>query len=435
MLRPEVVAELERFDAVIASTRFIEDVARRHLRSPAVLYAPQPLAVADGPRPAPDRGRFGIPPAAVAVLVSFDPSSDLERKNPRAALEAFARAATHAPQLRLVIKLMLPPAGADGLAPRLAWLRAAAAADPRIIVIDDALDDVDLYALFASCDAYLSLHRAEGLGLGMLEAMHLGLPVVATAYSGNMSFMDARSACLVPFRTVPVQGTSLPTYAAVAALGPTWADPDVDAAAAHLVRLANDADWRADRGRAAAFAAATYQREALGFEWLAALAAIARERQARAPASRRVVPGRLGDVQARLTVGVATLDSVEAAEQRHVAPPAVAERHLCHAVAPGADVPDAVAEDAKVRLSVPIPVEQQRDVAGGATEGEGLVDDAVAVRVDVPPAPVVDHEIGDAIPVDVRRQRNVAGRAPERKSLLGHAVEPRVDVPGAARDR
>ena len=291
VLRPEVVAELERFDAVIASTRFIEDVARRHLRSPAVLYAPQPLAVADGPRPLPDRGRFGIPPAAVAVLSSFDPCSDLERKNPRAALEAFARAATHAPQLRLVIKLMLPPAGVDGLAPRLAWLRAATVADPRIIVIDDALDDVDLYALFASCDAYLSLHRAEGLGLGMLEAMHLGLPVVATAYSGNMSFMDARSACLVPFRTVPVQGTSVPTYAAVAALKPTWADPDVDAAAAHLVRLANDPDWRADRGRAAASAAASYQREALGFEWLAALAAIARERRAIVLSSRRVYPG------------------------------------------------------------------------------------------------------------------------------------------------
>jgi len=57
------------------------------------------------------------------------------------------------------------------------------------------------------------------------------------------------------------------------------------------VRLANDADWRADRGRAAALAAATYQREALGFEWLAALAAIARKRQARALSSRHVYPG------------------------------------------------------------------------------------------------------------------------------------------------
>jgi glycosyltransferase involved in cell wall biosynthesis len=280
VLGAEVVARLERFDAVIAATRFIADVARRHLRRPAVLYAPQPLAMAEAPRPAPNRARFGIPADAVAILYSFDPSSDLARKNPQAALAAFRQAAAQAPRLHLVVKLMLQRKSREALRSQLEWLYAAAAADPRIRVIEDALNDDDLHILMASCDAYLSLHRAEGLGLGMLEAMHLGLPVVATAYSGNMSFMDANSACLVPFDLVPVQGTSLSTYTNLALLGPQWAEPDVDVAADHLARLGNDAAWRSARGLAAAKAAATYQQEAVRLEWLDELTRIAATRWA-----------------------------------------------------------------------------------------------------------------------------------------------------------
>jgi glycosyltransferase involved in cell wall biosynthesis len=282
VLRPDVVAELERFDAVIVSTHFLEDVARRHLRSPRILYAPQPLALADDPPPPAQRARFGIPDDAIAVLFVFDPGSDTTRKNPEAVLAAFARAAATAPSLHLVVKVMLPFVGAEAVAPQLAPLRAAAAANPRIHIITDALDEPDLHALFASCDACISLHRAEGLGLGMLEAMHLGLPVVATAYSGNMSFMDADSACLVPFRMIPAQGTRLPTYQAVASLDPIWADPDVDAAAAHLVRLARDAPWRRSVGAAARNAAAAWQREAVALGWVDALAELARGRRAAA---------------------------------------------------------------------------------------------------------------------------------------------------------
>jgi glycosyltransferase involved in cell wall biosynthesis len=279
VLKPEVVAELDRFDAVIVSTRFLEDIARRHLRSAQVLYAPQPLALADAPPPRAQRRRFGIPDDAVAVLFVFDPGSDTTRKNPETVLAAFARAAAAAPSLHLVVKVMLPFVGAEAVALQLAPLRDAAANNPRIHVITDALDEPDLHALFASCDAYISLHRAEGLGLGMLEAMHLGLPVVATAYSGNMSFMDADSACLVPFRMIPAQGTRLPTYQAVAALDPMWADPDVDAAAAHLVRLARDAHWRRSVGAAARRAAAAWQREAVTLGWVDTLTELARARR------------------------------------------------------------------------------------------------------------------------------------------------------------
>jgi glycosyltransferase involved in cell wall biosynthesis len=295
VIGPDVVATLERFDVVIAATQFIADVARRHLHRPAILYAPQPLAIAELPRPTPNRERFGIPTDSVAVLCGFDPSSDLARKNPQAALAAFLLATSQAPMLSLVIKLMLPRTGAEALRHHLEWLMVAAASNPRIRVIEEALSDNDLHTLMASCDAYLSLHRAEGLGLGMLEAMHLGLPVVATAYSGNMSFMDETSACLVPFDLVPVQGTSLPTYADVAMLGPTWAEPDVAAAAAHLVRLGNDPAWRIARGRAAADAAAAYQREAVRLEWLDELTRIAQQYWAQ-----RTLTGRIRQFLSRL---------------------------------------------------------------------------------------------------------------------------------------
>jgi glycosyltransferase involved in cell wall biosynthesis len=223
------------------------------------------------------------------VACNIDPSSDLARKNPAAIVEAFLAAKRRAPSLHLVAKLMLPRDGSG--APALEWMRGLAAADASIHLVEAPLSDADLLSLFASCDAYISMHRAEGLGLGMLQAMHLGLPVVATAYSGNMSFMDEDSACLVPYETVPVRDTKLPTYQAVAHLAPTWAEPDVEAAADWLVTLATDREFRRQRAHAAARAAAAWQREALAFDWLDRLAEIARARKEKARAARPVFQG------------------------------------------------------------------------------------------------------------------------------------------------
>lgn len=286
VMRPEVVAELNKFDAVIASTHFIEDIARRHLRGPAILHAPQPLPIAETPRPPPDRARFGIPDTAFAVLFNYDPNSDPARKNPEGVITAFLQAKTRMPRLHLVLKRMLPQTGASECHPALDQMLAAAKNASGVHVIDDALDSHAMHSLFTSCDAYISLHRAEGLGLGMLEAMHLGLPVVATAYSGNMSFMSGDSACLVPSRLVPVSGSVLPTYRAVADLPAVWAEPDTDAAAAHLVRLATDRAYHHHLGAAASTAAMHWQRQALEFRWLTDLTDIARQRMERAARSR-----------------------------------------------------------------------------------------------------------------------------------------------------
>ena len=95
-----------------------------------------------------------------------------------------------------------------------------------IKIIELYLDAPMMGALMAVCDCYVSLHRAEGLGLTMSQAMSLGKPVIATAYSGNMDFMDDQTAYLIPWTPVRV-GADMGPYPSNA----TWAEPDLAVAA------------------------------------------------------------------------------------------------------------------------------------------------------------------------------------------------------------
>jgi glycosyltransferase involved in cell wall biosynthesis len=110
--------------------------------------------------------------------------------------------------------------------------------DPRIVIRDDLLPRDDLHALQRCCDAYVSLHRSEGFGLGMAESMLLGKPVVATAYSGNLDFMTPDNSVLVPYRLVPVEAGD---YAF--GEGQHWAEADVQAASGAMQRLFADRAW------------------------------------------------------------------------------------------------------------------------------------------------------------------------------------------------
>ena len=165
------------------------------------------------------------------VLAFADSRSSLTRKNPLGALACFRSAFGDDPKARMILKL-------SGHAAHLGDVERAAAGCSNVTVLRDFLDGAALAALYRSADALLSMHRAEGFGLPMLEAMAHGVPVVATSWSGNLDFMNARNASLVPARLVPVEDEA-GIYS-----GSLWAEPDLGIAAAALRRLKDDeAHW------------------------------------------------------------------------------------------------------------------------------------------------------------------------------------------------
>ena len=146
-------------------------------------------------------------------------------------IDAFTRAFAPGEGPRLLIKSI----NGTAARPDLERVRLHAAGRADVDVVDGYLTAVDQAALVAACDAYVSLHRAEGFGYTMAEAMLAERPVIATAYSGNLEFMDDRNSVLVGYDLVPI-GAGNDPYPA----GSQWADPDVDEAAAAMRRLVDD---------------------------------------------------------------------------------------------------------------------------------------------------------------------------------------------------
>jgi len=201
----------------------ISDFTRDAIRaiSPIPTYSfPLPI-VAPVPAPGIGRAALGLPDGYV-FLFCFDMMSIVERKNPFGLIEAFSRAFAPGEGPTLVIKAV----GTALRQPELEHLKWVAAKRPDIVIIDRYLEAGVNRALMASCDCYVSLHRSEGFGLTLGEAMALGKPVIATGYSANLGFMSEETSYLVPWTpgSVPVALDPYPH-------GARWAEPDLDVAA------------------------------------------------------------------------------------------------------------------------------------------------------------------------------------------------------------
>lgn len=223
-------------DEVWAPSAFAADALRK-IAPPRVKVSPAPYPLYLNPRPAADRARFGLPEDRVVALMAFDLRSTDQRKNPYAGLRAFraAQAASGAPAL-LVCKVV----GADLHPQTMAALEALVAGDPTIRLMTDSLSAEDMARLTASADIVLSLHRSEGYGLLLAEAIWLGKPTLATGWSSNVEFMDPASSQLVDYALIPVDGDG-----AIYRAG-RWAAADEDDAARKLARMLSDDAWRAE---------------------------------------------------------------------------------------------------------------------------------------------------------------------------------------------
>ena len=202
------------------------------------------------------RRRFGLT-AACEMLCLFDAKSSAARKNPWGVIDAWQSAFLEAsPQTRLTIKiadLSRDPVSAAKLAALV-----AERSDMRLV--SDHFSESDMTAFIGAFDVLVSLHRAEGFGLTLAEAMAQGVAVIATEFSGNMQFMTADNARLVPAAVVPVNDPEGPYTGLDRDPEQGWGEPQLTAAAIGLRELATSKALR-DRISAAGRAAIPYLSE------------------------------------------------------------------------------------------------------------------------------------------------------------------------------
>jgi glycosyltransferase involved in cell wall biosynthesis len=214
-------------DRVWAPSTFVQDAYISSGPTPVEL---QPPYIPEPERSSRTRPELGLTDR-FTFLTSFDHLSVVERKNPTTVITAFREAFPNRDDVALMVKSI----NADRKPASARQVRDAADGDPRISIVDIHLPADDHAALVAHADCFVSLHRSEGLGLHLAEAMWLGTPVIATAYSGNLDLMDDESAALVEASLTPVLNGE-----GAYPEGELWGQPNIIEATEWLRRMASD---------------------------------------------------------------------------------------------------------------------------------------------------------------------------------------------------
>ena len=236
--------QIQYVDEIWVISTFIQRAFRRYTDKPITVV---PCIVPQYKRPpistAEMRRNIGLPMDKTLFLFSFDYNSTVDRKNPMAVIEAYAAAA----------------ADEEFRESNCLVIKSVHARDPFKTELELALKQVggihinwhlsegQMAMLFHSIDVYVSLHRAEGFGLGMAECMAIGKPVIATSYSGNLDFMNTSNSCLVGYRLRSLSSNDFAGNEVAQELfqvGNLWAEPDIKQATQYIRLLADSITLR-----------------------------------------------------------------------------------------------------------------------------------------------------------------------------------------------
>ncbi|MCI0720042.1 MAG: glycosyltransferase, partial [Acidobacteria bacterium] len=217
---PEWQGSFECFNEIWVPSNFVREAVGRVSPIP-VVRMPYPINPDREVLQTYKRSSFRLPSESFVFLYLFDFHSYAERKNPMAVIRAFKQAFSDEKDVFLLVKCSHSNFAPLTLARLQEECRGA-----NIRLYDAVLPSAAVHSLMSLCDCYVSLHRSEGFGLTLLEAMSLGKPVIATAYSGNMDFTTPRNSFLVRYRLVEI-GEDHGPYKK----GWFWADPDLNHAA------------------------------------------------------------------------------------------------------------------------------------------------------------------------------------------------------------
>jgi glycosyltransferase involved in cell wall biosynthesis len=232
---------LDIVDEVWACSEFTAQAFRTRAKVP-VISMPLAVEVPKLSKSKYTKAYYGLPADKFAFFFTFDAMSMLDRKNPIAVVKAFNRAFPEGDEpVQLVFKAMNTDHGGE------LWEKLLAEIDSssRITVIDRRFSKEDTLGLNLACDAFVSLHRAEGFGRCIAEAMSYGKPVIATNYSGSCEFVREKTACAIDYELIPVPEESYPNSE-----GALWADPNIGDAAAAMLKLVEDEDFRTAKAKA-----------------------------------------------------------------------------------------------------------------------------------------------------------------------------------------
>lgn len=220
------------FDEVWTSSQFCASAIGASCSLPVTVLPHIVEPVCDEAR---GRAAFGLPDDVFLFLTVFDYHSVIERKNPMGAIRAFLRAfGDKQEKVGLVIKARNLDKKSRSV------IQKVHKEHPYIRLLEEDYTKEQTNSLIRMADAYVSLHRAEGFGLPLAEAMYLGTPVIATNWSANTEFMDSETACLVDAELIHLTKDILPYRK-----GSRWAQPNEEQAAMYMRRLYEDEKYRA----------------------------------------------------------------------------------------------------------------------------------------------------------------------------------------------